>query len=181
MAQVGGGSGTEPSADEVDGLIAAWARELPQADLSALAVLSRVHRLSRLLDRVRRSAFSQHDLEPSEFDVLAALRRSGAPYVLSPGHLVAQTLVTSGTMTHRINRLEGKGLVRRQPDPSDGRGVLVHLTAAGRERVDAALAALLEEERRLLAMLPAEQQSTLAALLRRVLVPLDEADPATSG
>lgn len=163
------------ASDEVDGLLEAWARELPGTDLSALAVFSRVARLSRLLDRARRAAFEAHDLEPSEFDVLAALRRSGAPYVLSPSHLVAQTLVTSGTMTHRIDRLEGKGLVRRQPDPHDGRGVLVHLTDAGRARVESALAGLLDQERHLLAMLPAEQQAALAALLRQVLVPLEEA------
>lgn len=161
--------------DEVDGLLDAWARELPGTDLSALAVFSRVDRLSRLLDRARRAAFSAHDLEPSEFDVLAALRRSGTPYVLSPSVLVAQTLVTSGTMTNRIDRLEGKGLVRRQPDPHDGRGVLVHLTPDGRARVDAALAELVQQERRLLAMMPADQQATLAALLRRVLMPLEEA------
>ena len=95
----------------------------------------------------RAAAFAAHGLEPWEFDVLAALRRAGAPYQLSPGQLVAETLVTSGTMTNRIDRLEARGLVRRLPDPADGRGVLVRLTDAGRGLVDTALADLLERER----------------------------------
>ena len=162
------------SSDEVDVLVDAWRRERPDLDVSPLEVLSRVTRLARHLDRARRVAFAEHDLEASEFDVLTALRRSGAPYELSPGQLVAQLLVTSGTMTNRIDRLEDKGLVRRAPDPADGRGVLVQLTDAGRTRVDKALNALLERERELLGELAPQQRDELANLLRRVLSPLDE-------
>ena len=93
--------------DEVDRLVAAWRRERPDLDVRPFEVLSRVTRLARHLDRARRAAFAEHDLEVGEFDVLAALRRAGDPYVLSPGQLLAQTLVTSGTMTNRIDRLEG--------------------------------------------------------------------------
>ena len=159
--------------DEVDDLVAAWQAERPDLDVQPLQVLSRVSRLARHLDRARRSAFAGHGLEPWEFDVLAALRREGPPYELSPGALLRTTLVTSGTMTNRVDRLEQAGLVRRRPDPHDKRGVLVTLTAAGRTRVDAALASLLEAEQALLAGLPEDSRRTLAALLRVLLAPLD--------
>jgi DNA-binding MarR family transcriptional regulator len=159
--------------DEVDDLVAAWQSERPDLDIEPLQVLSRVSRLARHLDRARRAAFSGHDLEPWEFDVLSALRRQGAPYQLSPGALLRTTLVTSGTMTNRIDRLEQAGLVRRQPDPQDKRGVLVTLTKAGQTRVDAALADLLASEQRLLEKLSGGQRQALADLLRLLLVPLD--------
>ncbi len=159
--------------DEVDDLVAAWRAERPDLDVEPLQVLSRVSRLARHTDRARRAAFAGHGLEPWEFDVLAALRRQGPPYRLSPGALLHTTLVTSGTMTNRIDRLEQAGLVRREPDPRDKRGVLVTLTAAGREQVDAALADLLQAERALLAGLPAERRGMLADLLRALLAPLD--------
>ncbi len=161
-------------ADEVDRLVAAWARERPDLDVRPLEVLSRVTRLARHLDRARGEAFSLRGLEVWEFDVLAALRRAGPPYVLSPGHLLAQTLVTSGTMTNRIDRLAGRGLVQRRPDPHDRRGVQVHLTNAGQESVDAALADLLARETSLLAGLTAAQQQTLAELLRRLGTPFEQ-------
>src|SRR6185295_12228233 len=88
--------------DEVDRIVEAWRRERPDLDVAPLEVLSRVTRLARHLDRARSAAFARHGLETWEFDVLAALRRSGEPYRLSPGQLVAQTMVTSGTMTNRI-------------------------------------------------------------------------------
>src|SRR6516162_44522 len=159
--------------DEVDDLVAAWQAERPDLDVRPMQVLSRVSRLARHLDRERRSAFAAHDLESWEFDVLSALRRNGAPYELSPGALLRATLVTSGTMTNRINRLEDKGLVRRRPDPQDKRGVLVTLTSAGQARVDATLAGLLESEQALLAGLPEASRDTLAGLLRVLLAPLD--------
>jgi len=159
--------------DEVDDLVAAWQAERPDLDIGPLQVLSRVSRLARHLDRARRSAFAGHGLEPWEFDVLAALRREGPPYELSPGALLRTTLVTSGTMTNRVDRLEQAGLVRRRPDPHDKRGVLVTLTAAGQTRVDAALASLLEAEQALLAGLPEDSRRTLAGLLRVLLAPLD--------
>jgi DNA-binding MarR family transcriptional regulator len=159
--------------DEVDELVAAWRAERPDLDVEPLQVLSRVSRLARHLDRARRAAFAGHGLEPWEFDVLAALRRQGPPYELSPGALLRTTLVTSGTMTNRIDRLEQAELVRRRPDPQDKRGVVVTLTEAGQRRVDAALADLLAAERNLLAGLPAQSRRTVADLLRIVLAPLD--------
>lgn len=160
--------------DEVDRLVTAWRRERPDLDSEPMQVLSRVTRLARHLDLARRAAFAAHELEPWEFDVLAALRRTGAPYELSPGRLLRETLVTSGTMTNRVDRLLAKGLVSRMPDPADRRGVLVRLTAEGRARVDAALAALLKQERALLDGLTAPQQAQLAAMLREIVAPFDE-------
>jgi DNA-binding MarR family transcriptional regulator len=161
--------------DEVDRLVEAWRRERPDLDVAPLDVLSRVTRLARHLDRARRTAFQTHDLEPWEFDVLAALRRAGSPYELSPGALLTQTLVTSGTMTNRIDRLETKGLVERLPDPNDRRGVHVRLTAEGRRRVDAALADLLDYERTILAALPETDRAKLAEQLRTLVLPFDNA------
>jgi DNA-binding MarR family transcriptional regulator len=159
--------------DEVDRLVTAWRKERPDLDVEPLHVLSRVSRLARHLDRARRAAFAEHDLEPWEFDVLTALRRAGEPYELSPGALLRATLVTSGTMTNRIDRLAAAGLVVRRPDPEDKRGVLVRLTDAGRERVDAAFADLLRRERDLLSALPNPERQALAALLRTLLAPFD--------
>jgi DNA-binding MarR family transcriptional regulator len=159
--------------DEVDRIVAAWRRERPDLDVSPLEVLSRVTRLARHLDRHRGAAFAAHGLEPWEFDVLTALRRAGAPYELSPGQLTADTLVTSGTMTNRIDRLEGRDLVRRRPDPADGRGVIVRLTDGGRALVDTALQDLLDRERTLLAGLDEESIGSLAAALRRLVAPFD--------
>lgn len=160
--------------DEVDRLVSAWARERPDLDVRPLEVLSRMTRLAHHLDRARRTAFAAHDLEVWEFDVLAALRRAGRPYVLSPGRLLEQTLVTSGTMTNRVDRLESRGLVQRLPDPADRRGVQVRLTPAGKERVDAALADLLDRERQLLKVLSRADQEALSGLLRRLVVPFEE-------
>jgi DNA-binding MarR family transcriptional regulator len=159
--------------DEVDRLVAAWRRERPDLDVEPLEVLSRISRLARHLDRARRTAFAEHSLEPWEFDVLTALRRAGSPYQLSPGQLLTQTLVTSGTMTNRIDRLTVKGLVQRLPDPGDRRGVLVRLTEAGRDLADQALAGLLAHERALLAELSTAQRGELAGLLRQLVAPFD--------
>ena len=160
-------------ADDVDRIVDAWRRERPDLDVAPLHILSRVSRLARHLDRARGSAFAEHGLEVWEFDVLSALRRAGAPYELSPGHLVAQMLVTSGTMTNRVDRLAARGLVGRSPDPSDRRGVKVTLTTAGRTVVDAAMADLLDRERTLLSQLPPSEQDHLAEFLRRLLSPFD--------
>jgi DNA-binding MarR family transcriptional regulator len=157
--------------DEVDELVEAWAREREDLDLAPVAVFSRISRLARHLDLARRQAFTEHGIESWEFDVLSALRRSGPPYELSPGRLLRETLVTSGTMTNRVDRLAGRGLVERSPDPADRRGVIVRLTPEGKATVDGAFAALLEAERALLADLPARDQKRLAGLLRTLLAP----------
>ncbi len=161
------------NSDEVDRIVAAWQRERPDLDVAPLQVLSRVSRLARHLDLARREAFAAHDLEPGEFDVLAALRRAGKPYALPPSQLLSPTLVTSGTMTNRIDRLEQKGLVNRTPDPSDGRGVLVELTSSGKSAVDKALDELITRENKLLAKIAKTDREKLAAILRDVVLPFD--------
>jgi DNA-binding MarR family transcriptional regulator len=158
--------------DEVDELVEAWHRERADLDLTPVEVFSRVGRLARLLDKARRDAFAAHRVETWEFDVLAALRRAGRPYQLTPGALVRQTMVTSGTMTNRVDRLVQRGFVERSPDPRDRRGVLVALTGAGKKTVDGAFESLLASERDLLTDLSARDRAQLAALLKRLMVPL---------
>lgn len=159
--------------DEVDRIVDAWRAQRPDLDFSPLEVLSRVARLSRHLDRARRAAFRRSDLEPWEWDVLSALRRAGEPYQLSPKQLLQQTLVSSGTMTNRIDRLVGRRLVRREADPGDRRGVLVILTDDGRVRVDAAITRLVDAEAVLLASLSRSDRERLAALLRKLSLGFD--------
>jgi DNA-binding MarR family transcriptional regulator len=162
--------------DEVDELVAAWRIQRPDLDVEPLQVLSRVSRLARHLDIARRGAFASHGLETWEFDVLSALRRAGPPFQLTPGTLLRATLVTSGTMTNRIDRLAAAGLVRREPDPRDRRGVLVTLSERGRAVVDAAFTDLLDREQALLAALGEDQRQLLADLLRTLLAPFDADD-----
>ena len=158
--------------DEVDRLIAAWKRERPDLDLTPLSVLSRITRIARHLDIARRDAFG--DLENWGFDVLAALRRAGAPHQLSPGQLMQETMVTSGTMTNRLDRLEELDLITREQDPDDGRGSLVTLTKTGIRAVDSALEDLLDNERTLLKALTAKDRDTLAELLSTLVTEFDE-------
>jgi DNA-binding MarR family transcriptional regulator len=159
--------------DEVDRIVGAWQRERPDLDFTPLQVLSRVGRLARHLDRARRTAFAASDLESWEFDVLSALRRAGAPYQLSPKSLLQQTLVSSGTMTNRIDRLVERRLVERRTDPNDGRGILVVMTRLGQERVDGAIAQLVAAEAELLDALSLGDQERLAVLLRKLSLDFD--------
>jgi DNA-binding MarR family transcriptional regulator len=160
-------------ADEVDRIVDDWERERPDLDFAPLQVLSRVARLAKHLDRARRQAFARSELEASEFDVLSALRRAGAPYRLSPKQLLQQTLVSSGTMTNRIDRLVARQLVERRTDPNDGRGILVVMTEPGRERVDAAISTLLAAESELLRHLSRADQERLSGLLRKLSLDFD--------
>ncbi|MGE9781740.1 MarR family transcriptional regulator [Janibacter sp. CX7] len=162
----------DPS-DDVDAIVEAWRRERPDLDVEPLHVFSRVSRLARLLDLDRTSAFARHELEGWEFDVLSALRRAGEPYQLSPGRLVQETLVTSGTMTNRIDRLASKGWVERLPSPTDRRGVIVRLTKGGQTAVDAAMADLLSREGELLDDMSADERAALTRALKRLLAPFE--------
>ncbi|MET4638936.1 MarR family winged helix-turn-helix transcriptional regulator [Mycetocola sp. 2940] len=159
--------------DEVDRIVTAWQRERPDLNFAPLQVLSRVGRLTHHLDRARRTAFTRSKLESWEFDVLSALRREGEPYTLSPKQLLQQTLVSSGTMTNRIDRLVASGLVERKADPGDGRGILVVMTLTGLTRVDAAITRLVDAEADMLAALSAADQQKLAALLRKLSMGFD--------
>ncbi|MGV8877384.1 MAG: MarR family winged helix-turn-helix transcriptional regulator [Rhodoglobus sp.] len=157
-----------PLRDEVDRIVEAWSRERPDLDFAPLHVLSRVGRLAKHLERARRAAFAVAGVEPWEFDVLSALRKAGAPYQLSPTALVQQTMVSSGTMTNRIDRMVVRGLVERHTDPNDGRGVIVMMTSSGRERVDGAITSLVHDETLLLARMSAGEQERLSSLLRKL-------------
>jgi DNA-binding MarR family transcriptional regulator len=154
--------------DDVDRIVNAWAKERPDLDISPLEVLSRVTRIAKHVDKFRKEAFRASDLESWEFDVLAALRRAGAPYALSPKSLMAETLVSSGAMTHRLTKLERRGFVTRSADPDDGRGVVVGLTRAGRIAVDTAFSHLVQAEHTLVAALSPEQQAQAAQALRQL-------------
>jgi DNA-binding MarR family transcriptional regulator len=162
-----------PANDEVDRIVDAWQRERPDLDFAPLQVLSRVGRLARHLERARRAAFSASDLELWEFDVLSALRRAGSPYQLSPKALLQQTLVSSGTMTNRIDRLVERMLVQRETDPNDGRGILVVMTERGRDRVDSAISLLLVGEAELLDGLSHIERERLSTLLRKLSLDFD--------
>ncbi|WP_022881414.1 MarR family winged helix-turn-helix transcriptional regulator [Gryllotalpicola ginsengisoli] len=163
-----------PAEDEVDRIVEAWVRERPDLDFAPLLVLSRVDRLSRHLDNARKAAFTRSSLQSWEFDVLAALRRAGAPYQLSPKALLQQTLVSSGTMTNRIDRLVERGFVERLQDPADGRGILVRMTRQGLTHVDAAITRLVDAEAEILRSLSVADQSRLGTLLRKLTVGFDE-------
>jgi DNA-binding MarR family transcriptional regulator len=166
-------NGVMPNAeDDVDSIVRAWATQRPDLDTSPFLVLSRITRISTRLDRLRRRVFRRHGLDVWEFDVLATLRRAGAPFQLTPSELIAHNLVSSGAMTNRINRLEAKGLVSREADQEDGRKVVVTLQRSGRELVDRALEDLLVNERALLSGLSAEDRQSLARALRALSLTL---------
>jgi DNA-binding MarR family transcriptional regulator len=160
--------------DKVDHYLEQWRTERPDLDPAPMGVLGRLSRASQLLDRELRMFFADHGLHPGEFDILATLRRAGAPYRLSAGALTDAAMVTSGAITNRIDRLVAKGYVGRETDPQNRRSVLITLTDEGRALVDAVVGAHLENERRLLAPLTAGQQDQLATLLRRLLVGLGD-------
>ena len=160
---------TSPKPDAVDQILAQWNRERPDLDVSAMGPLGRLARLRTHLSREIDAVLAGHGLNSSTFDVLATLRRSGAPYRLSPSDLMATMMVTSGTMTNRIDQLEKQGLVERLPNPDDRRGLIVALTPKGLALVDKAVAAHVANQDRLMAALTVEERQTFDALLRRHL------------
>ncbi len=166
-------NGSMSDADEVDRIVGAWNTQRPDLDFSPLEILSRMDRLSKHLDRARREVFRRSDIEHWEWDVLSALRRAGDPFQLSPKQLLQQTLVSSGTMTNRIDRLVGRRFVRRVSDPDDGRSVLVTLTDDGRVRVDAAITRLVDVEAELLRGLSRGDRERMASLLRKLSLSFD--------
>lgn len=166
-------NGLMSHSDEVDRIVGAWNAQRPDLDFSPLEVLSRMDRLTKHLDRARREVFRRSDLESWEWDVLSALRRAGAPFQLSPKQLLQQTLVSSGTMTNRIDRLVGRRFVRREADRGDRRSILVTLTDDGRIRVDAAITRLVDVEADLLQGLSRSDRDRLAGLLRKLSLSFD--------
>jgi DNA-binding MarR family transcriptional regulator len=160
--------------DPVDKILAQWQRERPDLDVSPMGIIGRMGRLAKHLERAIQETLLDFGLTIGEFDVLAALRRSGQPYRLSPTELFNALMVTSGTMTHRIDRLEQAELVKRNPDPSDRRGMLIELTDKGFSAIEKAVEAHVVNEHRLLSVLEESECEVLAQLLRKLLVSLEE-------
>lgn len=160
-------SKTEP--DAVDHILAQWARERPDLDVTPMGLIGRLGRLRAHLTRAHETAFQRHGLNGASFDLLATLRRSGPPFRLSPSDLLDTMMITSGTMTNRIDQLEKQGLVERLPHPDDRRALLVALTNKGRDVIDAAVTDHVENQHRLVETLTPPERAALDALLRRYL------------
>ena len=165
---------TDERPDAVDRIAEQWSAERPDLDLGPMLVIGRLHRAAELLDQRLRHVFAQADLGNGDFDVLAALRRAGAPYRLTPTELAGATMVTSGAVTKRVDRLVRQGLVERTVSATDGRGRVIALTAKGK-RVQERLHPLhLANEDRLLEPLDAEERARLGDLLSKLLLSLEE-------
>lgn len=156
--------------DSVDGIVAQWAQVHPEMDVSPMAVIGRLSRLTRHVERELQAVFAQHGLQPGEFDLLATLRRADTDGTgLTAGQLAESAMVTSGAITNRLDRLLAKGLITRETDPSSRRTIRVALTPRGREAVDAALRDHVDNEQRLLSALTTGQRDQLEGLLRVLL------------
>lgn len=160
--------------DGVDRIAAQWAVERPELDSSPMQVIGRIHRVADLLEAGLRPPFAEEGLGNGDFDVLASLRRAGAPFRLTPTELTATMMVTSGAVTKRVDRLEKAGLVRRSVAEHDARGRLIELTRRGVKVVDRLVVKHWANEDRLLAALDADQRDQLVGLLRLLLLDLDD-------
>ena len=157
-----------------------WQRELPDMDTGAMQLVGQLGTVAQLMSRDwLNPLFAQHGLQPGEFDVLATLRRSGAPYALTPTALYEAAMLSSGGMTNRIDRLETAGLIERQKHPSDRRGVLVALTGKGLELIEKLVRMHVDNERNMLASLNAEEQQQLDQLLGKLLQGMVQARPGS--
>jgi DNA-binding MarR family transcriptional regulator len=161
--------------DAVDTILEQWQRERPDLDASPMGVIGRLSRISQHLDNAIRAALAGLGISPGEFDVLATLRRTGAPYQLNPSALYQAVMLSSGAMTNRLDRLEQAGYVRRLPDPQDRRSTLVQLTEKGRQLVDQAVEVHVSNEQRLVSALSAEERDQLNSILSRWLQSFEDA------
>lgn len=160
--------------DHVDLVLSQWARQRPDLDTTPMSVLGRLSRLTRLVEAQQQATFARHHLDAPSFDVLATLCRSDPPHELTPGQLATASMVTSGAISQRLDRLEAKGLVSRRRGDVDTRTVLVALTPAGRSAVEAALPDHLDTGRHALAPLTEQDVDHLARLLRDLLTGLEK-------
>lgn len=156
--------------DAVDRIYDQWTRERPEIDLTAMALVGRYNRFHAHLEAGMREYFAKHGLDFSEFDVLATLRRSGAPYQLNARALLESAMVTSGAITNRVDKLSNKGLVERRPCETDRRAVLIRLTPAGKQLIDDIIVGHVRNEERLIAALDRDEQAQLDRLLRKLLI-----------
>tara|TARA_R110002012_G_scaffold9835_2_gene45669 strand:- start:6535 stop:7017 length:483 start_codon:yes stop_codon:yes gene_type:complete len=159
--------------DHVNNILKQWQRERPDLNVAPMGTLGRLKRLNHYLMRAMEKTWAEYGLNDSSFDVLATLRREGPPYALSPSDLMASTMVTSGTMTHRLQQLEKVGLVERIKNPEDGRGFLISLSQQGFALIDEAVAAHVETQARLVSGLSEEQRTQLDHLLEEFLAGLE--------
>ena len=159
--------------DTVDAILDQWAHERPDLDASPMGPIGRIKRCAALLQQRVESGLAQFDLSLWEFDMLATLRRTGAPYRLSPTELFSTLMVTSGTMTHRLKSLEARGWVERIPNEQDARSMLVQLTRKGRALIDRAVEKHIDNERQLLSALPTAALSELDTHLSALLLALE--------
>lgn len=164
--------------DAVERIKQQWRRERPDLDVEPMGLFGRLGRLREHVMRELDRTFAGHGLNAASFDVLAALRRSGAPYALSPGDLLATMMITSGTMTHRLDQLEKAGLVARRPNPDDGRSVIISLTPAGLATIEAAVGDHVATQTRLVAALTEAERSELDRLVTRFLAAFEGDDAA---
>ncbi|MBW4652188.1 MAG: MarR family transcriptional regulator [Kaiparowitsia implicata GSE-PSE-MK54-09C] len=160
--------------DLVDVILEQWQRERPDLDASPMGVVGRITRISKHLDRSIQETISEFGLNLGEFDVLATLRRSGQPYQLSPTDLFNALMVSSGTMTHRIDRLEQAELVRRIPDTGDRRATLIALTGQGLHLIEQAVEAHVTNAHRILSSLEQSERHSLALLLRKLVLSFEQ-------
>jgi DNA-binding MarR family transcriptional regulator len=165
---------TEENPDAVERIAEQWAQERPDLDVGPMLIVGRLHRAADLLDQELRTVFAQAGLGNGDFDVLASLRRAGAPYKLTPTELAGTTMVTSGAVTKRVDRLVQQGLVERTVSETDGRGRVVALTPKGKEVQERLHPLHLANEERLLAPLDADERRQLGGLLSKLLVSLED-------
>jgi DNA-binding MarR family transcriptional regulator len=163
--------------DHMDRIVAQWRRERPDLDVEPIGVLGRLFRSALLADETLAAGIAPYGLQPGWFDLLAALRRSGKPYELNPTKLMETTMLSSGGMTKRLDRLDEAGLVERRPDPSDRRGTLVRLTRHGKAVIDKAVVTHASNEDQLLRSLSAADRLALDGLLRKFLAGLEGPEP----
>jgi len=155
----------EREPDAVDAIQAEWRRERPELDVSPQGVIGRLHRVAARLTDELTAVYDRHGLAEGDFDVLATLRRAGAPFERTPGELAEHTMITTGGMSKRIDRLERASLVTRRASETDGRGRVVALTERGRETIDAAFTEHMANERRLVDELDAGDAAELERIL----------------
>jgi len=170
-----------PERDGVDEIIEQWRVERPDLDPTPIGVIGRISRLARELERELDRVYVEHGLEPGWHDVLATLRRQGAPYQLRPSEFSRGLMLTSSGTTKRLDRLERAGLITRAPDPADRRGIVISLTPAGLQMIEGVTEAHLDNERRLLGALSASDRRTLADLLRKLQLGLPPPHDGSAG
>jgi DNA-binding MarR family transcriptional regulator len=164
----------EAGSDHVDAIVKQWQRERPDLDMTALGTVGRLVRGAQLAEAELAVALRKRGLRAGWLDVLAALRRSGSPYELNPTELMRSTMLTSGGMTKRLDRMVQAGFIERRPDPDDRRGTLVRLTRRGKRAIDAAIEAHLANEERLLETLSPSERRELDRLLRKLVAGLEQ-------